>query len=80
MNQRNEPGTNGHRYLAYLKTVADQPVLLRAVDLPRLFDDNSMPPSIRMAKRDFWLWLQDETLSPRVRAALEAMAGTIDGA
>lgn len=74
MTHRNQPGTNGHRYLAYLKTVADQPILLRSADLSRLFDDVNMPPSIQMAKRDFWLWLQDETLSPRVRAALEAMA------
>lgn len=74
MNQRNELGTNGHRYLAYLQTVAGSPSVLRPIDVPRLFDALNMPPSIAMARRDFALWLLDESLTPRTRAAVAAIA------
>ncbi len=51
MNGHNGEGTNGFRYLAYLKTVADNPTMLRAADLPRLLDPLNMPPSIAAIAR-----------------------------
>ena len=51
MNGHNGEGPNGYRYLAYLKTVADNPTMLRAADLPRLLDPLNMPPSIAAIAR-----------------------------
>ena len=70
LNQRNAPGTHGHRYLAYLKTVADRPEMLRAADLDRLLSPDNMPPSIASRWSDFRNWLLEETLPPRTRKQL----------
>lgn len=55
-------------YWTYMQTVADQPALIRAVDVRRLVDET--PPSFD--KRDFCCFLLEENaLPPRARAAIE---------